>query len=297
MVLALAEYNSFIGAAAHLKTSQPIVTRAIKRLERLLGATLFVRSTRRVEITLAGRAFVAVAERALSDLELTVRSISEATHEQRGRITIATSSAFATQRLPELIRAFRETRAQVEVRVREGRQSDMIEDVRTGIADFGIGYIDSVPHTLDHRLLRREPLYALIPRAHCLAATKPPRLRLDALRDEPLVSLPSETYERRLLDGATAERGFALQHAVVVESLIGVISHVEAGVGIGVLPSGALPPQPWHAFHVAMLVEPSLLLSVGIITAQGRYVPRSTATMMSLVADGIEAPELWQAAK
>jgi DNA-binding transcriptional LysR family regulator len=47
-VLAVAEYNSFIAAAAFLKTSQPALTRTIKRVEDVLGVRLFDRSTRRV---------------------------------------------------------------------------------------------------------------------------------------------------------------------------------------------------------------------------------------------------------
>ncbi len=94
-VLALAEYGSFVAAAAYLKTSQPALTRTIKRVERVLGVTLFARNTRRVEITAAGREFVAVAERMLNDLKHTVRNLSEVTNEQRGRVTIATYSSFA----------------------------------------------------------------------------------------------------------------------------------------------------------------------------------------------------------
>jgi len=81
-VTALAEYGSFVAAAAYLKTSQPALTRTIKRVERVLGVTLFARNTRRVEITAAGREFVAVAERMLNELHLTVRNLSEALGER-----------------------------------------------------------------------------------------------------------------------------------------------------------------------------------------------------------------------
>src|SRR5215208_2861345 len=94
-VITLAEYGSFVAAASHLKTSQPALTRTIKRIERILGVTLFARNTRHVEITAAGREFVTVAERMLNDLQLTVRNMSEVTLEQRGRVTITTYSAFA----------------------------------------------------------------------------------------------------------------------------------------------------------------------------------------------------------
>ena len=76
-VLAVAEYNSFIAAAAFLKTSQPALTRTIKRVEDVLGVRLFDRSTRRVAITAAGKEFVAVAERMLNDLRISISSMRE----------------------------------------------------------------------------------------------------------------------------------------------------------------------------------------------------------------------------
>jgi DNA-binding transcriptional LysR family regulator len=296
MVLALAEHHSFIAAAAHLKTTQPVVTRGIVRAERILGVSLFERTTRRVEITLAGREFVAVAERALGDLQSTIRSMTEATHEQRGRVTISTFSAFATHRLPDLVRRFRSTRPYVEVCIREGRQADIIEHVRTGAADFGIGYIEGLPDALNARLLRHEPLYALVPLTHRFATTRPHRLRLDELRDETLVSLPLETYLRRLIDGAAAAHGCILDHKVVVDTLTGVVEHVNAGVGIGILPAGALPPHPGRRFH-AMLVDPSVSVSIGVMTAAGRYLSRLTQTVLALVEEDASAPELWQLAR
>lgn len=282
-VVALAEYGSFVAAAAHLKTSQPALTRTVKRVERILGVTLFARNTRRVEITAAGREFVAVAERVLTDLQLTVRNMTEVSSEQRGRITITTYSAFASHSLPELVRRYRETRPSIEVRIREGRQSEIVEDVRSGVADFGIGYVNTLPDMLQATMLRKEPLYAVFPLAHPLASRKRPRVRLVDLRDEPLVSPPSDTYLRRLIDGAAAAAGFTLRYAVTVERLLSVINHVRAGVGTAILPWGVLPPQPWTGFQTAMLVEPTLTVSVGLITLRGRYLTPAAASMMSMI--------------
>ena len=118
-VIALSEYGSFVAAAAYLKTSQPALTRTVKRLERVLGVTLFFRNTRRVEITAAGRELVTAAERILGDLEVTARGLSEVPKEQRGRVTLSTHSAFAGNELPQLVRKFRDSRPAIEVRIRE----------------------------------------------------------------------------------------------------------------------------------------------------------------------------------
>ena len=130
-VLALAEYGSFVAAAAYLKTSQPALTRTIKRVERVLGVTLFARNTRRVEITAAGREFVAVAERMLDDLQLTVRNLDEVTREQRGRVTVSTYSAFAVNPMPFFVRDYRDTRPLVEGTTEEARAKNRRVEIRT----------------------------------------------------------------------------------------------------------------------------------------------------------------------
>ena len=88
-VLAIADYGSFIAAAAFLKTSQPALTRTIKRIEDVLGVSLFDRTTRRVQLTAAGREFVAVAERVLNDLRISVRSMRNLVDQQRGQVIVA----------------------------------------------------------------------------------------------------------------------------------------------------------------------------------------------------------------
>ena len=285
-VMALAEYGSFVAAAAYLKTSQPALTRTIKRVERVLGVTLFARNTRRVEITAAGREFVAVAERILNELHLTVRNLSEVTNEQRGRITLTTYSAFAVNPLPKLVRRYRETRPLIEVRIREGRQSEIVEDVRNGAADFGIGYVNALPDLLEATTLKKEQLYVLIPTSHPLAIKKKPKVRLAELKDEPLVSAPNDTYLRRLVDAAAMSAGFTLHYSVTVDRLLSILHHVSAGVGIGILPSGCLPTSQWgEGFHSAQLTEPALSVAVGLITARGRYLTPAASGMVSMIRD------------
>jgi DNA-binding transcriptional LysR family regulator len=153
-----------------------------------------------------------------------VRNLSEVTNEQRGRITIATYSSFAINPLVFIIRRYRETRPMVEIRVREGRQSEIVEDVRNGAADFGIGYVNNLPDLMESVALRKEPLLVLIPLSHPLAAKKRPRIRLADLKDEALVSAPNDTYLRRLTDAAAVSAGFNLHYTVIVDRLISTTS-------------------------------------------------------------------------
>jgi DNA-binding transcriptional LysR family regulator len=289
IVLALAEHNNFAAAAAALRTSQPAITRTLQRVERLIGTRLFTRDSRRVEITPAGRAFVALAERSLHDLRGTLAGMGQAARPA-GTVTVATFAAFAAHMLPGLIGVLRRSHHDVEVRIHERHQGEIVDDVRQGSADFGVGYINDLPETVEGRALGTEYLFALLPVSHPLAANTPAVLPLESLNHCPLVSLPLETHLRRITDLAAAARGIQLRHDVVVERAASVVSHVEAGVGVGILPSGALPPIPSRHVHAAM-IEPALSVSIGLITAPGRYIPKPASVMISLIVAEFEQAE------
>ncbi len=168
-VLAVAEYNSFIAAAAFLKTSQPALTRTIKRVEDVLGVRLFDRSTRRVAITAAGKEFVAVAERMLNDLRISISSMREIGEEQRGQIIISSIMSVANGLLPAIVAKYRASRPGIEIILREGVHGTVLEDIRSGTADLGATYVDDVPDFVEAKRVSREVFDVILPRTHPLA--------------------------------------------------------------------------------------------------------------------------------
>ena len=125
-ILAVAEYGSFIAAAALMKTSQPAVTRTVKHVEDVLGVKLFDRSTRSVAITAAGKEFVAVAGRMLNDLRITIRSMRELSDQRRGQVIISSIMSVANGKLPGLVSAYRLEYPGVELHVRDGVHGTVI---------------------------------------------------------------------------------------------------------------------------------------------------------------------------
>ena len=241
VLVAIAQQGRLVAASAWLKISPSALSRTVTRVEKLLGVKLFVRSTRRVEITAAGREFVGIAERMLNDVQFALSNMRELATEQRGQVIISTFPIFAQETLPPIIRLFRETRPQIEIQLRTGRNPEVLADVRSGLADFGITYGHSLPETVVEQTdLHREPICVILPRDHALARSRTP-IRLAQLRDVPLVSLPRETYNRRLVDGAAATAGVTLRHAVLVPGFLEMISQVRRHWGRR--PAGRLTPE------------------------------------------------------
>lgn len=282
-VVALAEYKSFMAASALLKVSQPTLSRTIRHVERTTGVALFVRTSRRVEITPAGREFAAVAERVLNDLQLALRNMGDVASEQRGQVIVSTYPIFAHQVLPQIVRDYRETRPHVEIHVRQGRFPEVLDDVYSGASDFGITYVDAVPEAIEGVVLRRERMHVVVPAGHRLAK-KRGDCNLADLEAETLVSLGRETYTRRLLDGAAANAGITLRHGVTVPGFLDVISLVRAGVGVGLLPSGVLPDRD-RTVATRLIANPAISIAVMLLTLRSRHLTPTAASFMALTLE------------
>lgn len=280
-VLAVAEYGSFIAASARLRISQPALTRTIKRVETALGVRLFERSTRHVQITPAGREFVAVAERLLNDLGLAVRNLREVAEEQRGRLTLSSIMSVASTVLPLLLATYRADRPGIEIVVREGVHGSVLEDVRSGGADLGLSYVDDLPDAIEGIALQRETFSVVLPRRHRLAARR--SLALADLRDEPMVALPPDSRTRRTIDAATATAGLTLRQVVTVGQFATLMGCVRAGVGLAVVPAGATGFFLGRDLRAVPVSDPRLARRLGLIVLRGREPSPAAAGFMALV--------------
>lgn len=282
-VLALAEYGSFIAAAARMRLSQPALTRLLQKLEAELGVRLFDRSTRRVRITEAGREFAAVAERMLNDLGITVQSVREVAQERRGLVVVSCVMSVAGSVLPRMIAAYRSGRPGVEIHIREGIYASILDDVRSGLADFGISYVDELPDFAVGTPLGRETFSVVVPARHKLAKRR--SIGLAELAAHPIVALPTESRTRRTIDAAAVTAGLQLRQRVVVTQIATLLALVGQGVGVGVVPGGATRGPAVPGVKVIPLAEPRLIRRIGLITLREREPTPAAAGLMTLLRE------------
>ena len=286
-VVTLAERGSFTTAAAALEVSQPALSRTLQRVEQVLGVKLFARNTRRLEITAAGRDVVSAAERMLADLQLALHNVGEVGAEQKGQVVVSTFPIFAHDMLPKIVRRFRETRPGVLVRVRHGCNTEIVEEVSTGVSDFGIAYVNSLPDTIDCTHVRHDPLYLILPWSHPLAKSKETSIKFTDLRELDFISLGHNSHTQRLIDGAAAKAGFTLRSVVVTAGFQDIMQHVRAGVGVGVLPGEALPKR--RDFAVRLLKAPSLSMSIGVIALRSRHLTPAATRLMKMALEYLQS--------
>ena len=136
---AVARRLSFSEAAAELFVTQSAISRQIKGLEDELGAALFVRGTRRVEMTHSGQTLLRAVEASLPKVDASVRQIRAA--RSRKRVSVTTFASFGSLWLLPRIEAFQREHADIDIRVSAG---DAIADLDDPELDLALRYCNQV---------------------------------------------------------------------------------------------------------------------------------------------------------
>jgi LysR family carnitine catabolism transcriptional activator len=259
-VIALAHSAKFVAAAVEIGVSQPTLSRLIQQAEEELGVALFHRGTRSVVQTEAGRAFIPVAERMLGELARQREALRAPDGELRGQLVISSLMSISHHVVPAALVAFRRRHPNLFVQVRDGIASSVLADVRSGAADFGIGPAPDKLGEIAVQSMVEEPCYLIVPRKHRLA--KRPSVGLRELAGEPMISMPTDSGLRRLIDSAAQADGVTLEHSVVTSQFASLCEFVFKGLGVSIIPASAVPPA--FLGNVRKL-RPALKRKVGIL--------------------------------
>lgn len=282
-LVAVAQYRNFAAAATDLGISQPTLTRTVRRAEDMLGVALFTRTTRRVALTAAGREFLPMAERLLSDLGLGIRNVRELAEMERGQVVIASLMTIAHGVLPGAVRRFAANYPSVAVELREGVQARVLEEVRGGSADFGLGDAPDVGGPLEIESLGEHGFRIALPAGHRLLHRK--SVSLKDLAGERLISMPTEAAARRTLDAAAIAAGVALDSHFTVGQFTTAFQLVAEGLGVAIVPSTYF--DGGHPDNVSSrpLRGQDVVQRLGVIRRRDRAVSPAAAAFLAILRD------------
>ncbi len=240
-VVAVAETSSFTRAAARCLVVQSALSHQIARLERELGARLFERTSRRVQLTPAGAAFLPAARQCLDAAERAAAEVAAAVGEIRGRLAVGLISTVAAVDVPRALREFRRRYPHVRVSLRAGASDDLVEAVRQGIVEVAFLGLPTTARLegVDGRELARDRLVAVVAPDHPLAGES--EVSLERLSAEPFVDLPHKTAGRIQSDLAFEAAGLTRDVAFEVTTAYLTARLVEEGLGVALLPSTFVP--------------------------------------------------------
>lgn len=264
--VAVAERGSFRAAAEHIALSAPALSRRIDKLETILGARLFNRTTREVRLTPLGRVFLDRARAALDDLESAMLGISDIAASRSGRVTVACVPSAAIYFLPSVVRSFSERYPLIRIRVIDEAADLVLTSVMSGESDFGISFMGSQVPGVDFDPIHTDPFVLAVPRDHALAVRK--TLAWSELESERLIAVARSSGNRQLLDDALARAGINPSYRFEVSHIATLLGMVEAGLGLAAVPRLALPSTHATLMGVA-LRRPTVSRVLGIATRRG----------------------------
>ena len=234
--VAVAEERHFGRAAQRLQMAQPPLSQQIRALERDLGVTLFHRTSRRVVLTDAGRAFLTEARATLAQVERASQAASRAAVGQGGQLIIGHMASAELNIFPRLLPMFRRRCPEVELTFRLLGVNEQFELLRAGEIHVGFVRLPAKDRMLAVRPLVREPVVIALSQHHRLARRR--SLSLAALRGERLILFP-RTHAPGYYDFLIGMcRRFGWEPRVVPQTrhLHTVLSLVAAGDGVSLMP-------------------------------------------------------------
>lgn len=230
--VAVAEELHFGRAARRLHMSQPAVSRLVRQLETELGVSLLQRSTRRVNLTPAGTAFLQEARRGLASFQAAARRAHQAGSAPPTALRIGFSEC-TEEWLPAVLRAISRQEPAAHLEVRDVDRDSQVRLLIQGEIDLAIRRAPVDEAEIETELLFSEPMMVVMPALHRLAAAE--KLRLDQLEAWPWVVMPASSGHAPLLSAASAG-GFFLRAAEEVYSLSSMLVLVSAGAGLALVP-------------------------------------------------------------
>ena len=257
--VAVAEEASFTRAADRLHMVQSAVSASVRGLERELGASLFDRTTRRVELTDAGHALLPEARHVLAAVSAAREAVDQVSGGLRGTLRIGTMQGQAMRAIsvPRMLARFQADHPGVEIQVGHvGGSVHMAEQVRVGRLDLAfVSLPDRRPAGLTLTRISREEMQLACPTDHPLAARA--QVELGALADEPFAEFPQGWGTRMATDRAFAAAGVSRSIVYEVNDVASVVEFVGSGLAVAVIAPSlvvegddvALVPIRRHAPH------------------------------------------------
>ena len=231
----VAQYRSFTKAAEALYRNQPNVTRTIKNLEQNLGCSLFLRSSRNVQLTPEGEELYAHISLAMQQIQAGEEMILRRRTLQSGNVRIGASEIALHRVLLPVLEQFRKEYPGVRLQIINSNSQQAAAALKAGKVDFSIL---TLPVTLGEEFQKTAiTTFQEVPVcAKSLAETVRSAQTLRDLAAFPLISLCSGTSTHTLYSNWFQRHGLSFLPDIEATTADQILPLVRSGLGIGFLP-------------------------------------------------------------
>ncbi|CRH29436.1 LysR family transcriptional regulator [Pantoea ananatis] len=281
--IAVAEELHFGRAAQRLHISQPPLSQQIMQLEAETGAQLFNRTNRSVQLTPAGAQFLQDARAILLQVEQATQRAARLHRGEEGELRIGfTSSAAFIGVMSDALYVFRQRWPNVHVQMQEINTRQQLAPLHEGKLDLGVMRNTPLPADLHHQLLLREPLCAVVHKAHPLATAG--RITLQALAREPFVFFDPQVGTALYSEILDLLQRYQIRPYITQEvgEAMTILGLVATGLGVSILPASFSHARLANVVWLT-LEEPDAQSEMWLVWSGEREMSAQMAHMMALL--------------
>ncbi|MCR8641731.1 selenium metabolism-associated LysR family transcriptional regulator [Paenibacillus sp. N1-5-1-14] len=281
----VAEKSSFSHAATALHMTQPAVTMQIQSLEEYLGVKLFMRSTKKIELTEAGRALFPYAKRSIELIRDTEAALARYTTMVEGRLQLGASLTMAEHILPRLLGPFSQSYPNISVSMKVMNTSQIVDEVIAHHLTFGLVEAPVFHEDLHSEAILNDELKLIVPASHPLAGEE--AITWDMVIQYGFVLREQGSGTRRVMEEELAHRGLdytAMKIVMELGSTGAIKSAVEAGLGISILSESAVKHEvALGLLKVKTIEEVKFLRNFYAICLNKTLLPLSAVSFMGFL--------------
>jgi DNA-binding transcriptional LysR family regulator len=277
-----ARLSSFTQAAEQLHVTQSTISKMVHQLEQELGTPLFVRDGRRLGLTDTGRVVYQRGQELLATMRTLTAEVQDIQAVRHGTLNIGIPPMINMLFTP-VLKAFRERYPEIRLLLREETGPEVERLVATGELEIGMTMLPGDPVLPVERLpVASYPIWALAAKGTFQRQRR--TLKLDALKDLPIVLLTDDFALTRSLRGAFARAGFDPLVAAQSGQWDWLVEMASAGIGVALLPEPFIDRLPDESLHAVRIVEPDLPWQVAHVWS-GRYLSHAARAWLDVSAE------------
>jgi DNA-binding transcriptional LysR family regulator len=272
--VAVAEEAHFTRAARRCHIAQSALSTSIRALESELGAPLFLRTTRHVELTESGRAFLPEARRTLDAAAVARDAVSNVHQLLRGSLNLGGVPSSSALDQAALLAEFRRRHPGMEICYVRGTSSVLLESLSAGRLDLVfVTQPQSLPPSLDSLPVVVEPMLFVCRSDHRLA--RHDVVDCADLSRETFVGPPAGSAGHEEIDQILSADGAQRNAPFEVNDVPTILDFVAHGLGVALLPRSLACGRP--ALRTIPLADEAMTWTLALVRRRGDVSPAAAA--------------------
>lgn len=262
-----AKMQNFSRAAEELNITQPSLSMTISHLEDELGAKLFSRKGRNIELNETGEAFLVRVNNVFIELENAKTEISQISGTQSKRISLATTNP---QLLTVILKDFLLKYKDIVITQKCDTRENIEKQLLAGDVDFCLAVPAIIGNNTICRILKEDEVVLVVPEGH--RYSRKTQIDLCQLADEPFIMLDQSYNFRKIAEDICKAAGFTPNIAFEVSGSL-IKDMLELNRGIALLPKYLINRPHEGNSHLKMLkiVSPDSKIQIGLSWLKHRH--------------------------